>query len=416
MFVRSILLGGAVALGASAMLVVPEMEPQVEAVEDGFMNIHPMLLEDTRHAIVDLPCTECPVRQVDEEGAVSWADGKPSSLVRQLEPVESALTDLLTIKMLDFSIEDNRLLANGRQIFPPVTPSPIDVIQEIEDGEVAGPMPVGYALEVMPLATSDDPTAADLLNVRFTVLDLETHPVPVDTVAITLVQDPAGQLYIAKTEIDETASPTDRLSWKKCNGKPKCLQELLLSRVRGLLAAAKERIMGMGPGPQAGREGCHGKPKGLKGMLGMGGHHRPHKHHDEAGFEGMSFHDFEGPKGHHHHGHFDSESADRPHHHMHHGHHRGAFARTFSRIVRFILVPAILGVLAGLTASAVGMLVGQAVVFLWQRYRGTKPEEHMAAWEQGEACEKQGLMAETEDVLPEYIEESSQTRESMDKD
>ncbi|KAJ5191793.1 uncharacterized protein N7498_010778 [Penicillium cinerascens] len=394
MYVRSILLGGAAALGASAMLVIPEMEPQVEAVEDGFMNIHPLLLEDTRHAIVDLPCTECPVRQVDEEGAVSWADGKPSSL------------------MLDFSIEDNRLLANGRQIFPPVAPSPIDVIQEIEDGEVAGPMPVGYALEVMPLPTSDDPTAADLLNVRFTILDLETHPVPVDTVAITLIQDPAGQLYIAKTEIDETASPTDRLSWKKCNGKPKCLQKLLISRVRGLLAAAKERIMGMGPGSKAGRKGCHGKPKGLKGMLGMGGHH---KHHDEAGPEGMSFHDFEGPKGHHHHGHFDSESADRPPHHMHHGHHRGAFAHTFSRIVRFILVPAVLGVLAGLTASAVGMLFGQAVVFLWQRYRGTKSQEHMAAWEQGEACEKQGLMAETEEVLPEYIEESSQTRESMDK-
>lgn len=100
MFVRSILLGGAAILGASAMLVVPEMEPQVEAVEDGFMNIHPMLLEDTRHAIVDLPCTECPVRQVDEEGSVSWADGKPSSLVRQLEPVESALTDHQDARLL----------------------------------------------------------------------------------------------------------------------------------------------------------------------------------------------------------------------------------------------------------------------------------------------------------------------------
>jgi hypothetical protein len=87
MYVRSILLGGAAALGASAMLVVPEMEPQVEAVEDGFMNIQPMLLQDIRHAVVDLPCTECPIRQVDEEGAVSWVDGKPSSLVRQLESI-----------------------------------------------------------------------------------------------------------------------------------------------------------------------------------------------------------------------------------------------------------------------------------------------------------------------------------------
>jgi hypothetical protein len=83
--------------------------------------------------------------------------------------------------------------------------------------------------------------------------------------------------------------------------------------------------------------------------------------------------------------------------------------------VRFILLPAVLGVLAGLTASAVGMLVGQAIVFLWQRYRGTEPEEHKAAWERGDACEKQGLMAESEEVLPEYIEDASQSRGSTDK-
>lgn len=89
MFVRSILLGGAAAMGASAMLVVPEME----AVEDGFMNISPKLIEDTRHAIIDLPCTECPLRQVDEGGAVSWVDGKPSSLVCHLDFVKITLTD-----------------------------------------------------------------------------------------------------------------------------------------------------------------------------------------------------------------------------------------------------------------------------------------------------------------------------------
>lgn len=85
MFVRSLLLGGAAALGASAMLVIPEMEPKMKAVEDGFINIHPMLLEDVRHAVVDLPCNECPFRQIDENGAIVWADGKPSSLVRRIE-------------------------------------------------------------------------------------------------------------------------------------------------------------------------------------------------------------------------------------------------------------------------------------------------------------------------------------------
>jgi hypothetical protein len=64
------------------------------------------------------------------------------------------------------------------------------------------------------------------------------------------------------------------------------------------------------------------------------------------------------------------------------------------------------------------MLVGQAVIFLWQRYRGTKPQEHKAAWEQGDSCEKQGLMTESsetsDDVLPEY-DESTSRRGSIDK-
>lgn len=328
--------------------------------------------------------------------------------------------------MLDFSIEDNRLLANGRQIFPPVPPSPIRAVQQLEDGEASEPMPVGYALEVMPLGSPDDTPGTDLLDVRFTILDLETHPVPVDTVAITLIQDPAGELYIAKTEIEKTAPPPERLSWKKCNGKAKCLQELLISRVRGLLAAAKDRVLGMAG--KVGRKGCHGKHHG---MMGMGGHHGPPKHHDEFFPEGMPpFEEFEDfAKEHHHKGHHHHEDGDFDHPppppppHGHEGHHHpphphGAFAHTFSRVLRFIVVPAILGVLAGLAASAVGMLVGQAVIFLWQRYRGTKPLEHKAAWEQGDSCEKQGLMTETsetsEDGLPEYNDPVSR-RGSLDK-
>lgn len=302
--------------------------------------------------------------------------------------------------MLDFSIDDNRLMANGRQIFPPIPPSPIRAVQQLEDGEESDPMPVGYALEVMPLPSPADTPDTDFLDVRFTILDIESHPVPVDTVAITLIVDPTGGLYIAKTSIETTPAP-ERSSWKKCQGKPKCLQELLVSRVRGLLASAKDRLFNL-TSHKGGRKGCHGKNKGMMGM----GHHGEFKPEDFN------------PEGHHHHHQTEPyvpENAGRPHHHGHHGPPppHGAFAHTFSRVVRFIVVPAILGVLAGLTASAVGMLVGQIVVFCWQRYRGTQPKEHKAAWEDGNACEKQGLMAESEEALPEHIEESQ--RGSMDK-
>ncbi|KXG50048.1 uncharacterized protein PGRI_060150 [Penicillium griseofulvum] len=388
MFVRSVLLGGAAAIGASAMLVVPEMEPKVDMIEDEFVNVHHLLMPDVHHAVVDLPCSECPLRETND-GVVSWTEGKPSSL------------------NLDFSIEDNRLLANGRQIFPPAPPIPILAVQQNEEGEDSTLMPVGYALEIMPMAAPSDEPGYELLDIRFTVLDLEAHPVPVDTVAITVLQDPNGELFIARTKIENTTPAADRLSWKQCHGKAKCLQELLVSRIRGLLASAKARVMGMA---KAGRKSCHGKFKG-KTM----GHH-------EEGHEGMPFSpqpsfgkegsgsEMFGPGGHHAHAH----GSTHPHqHHLYHG----AFARAFSRIVHFIVVPAVLGVLAGLTASAIGMLVGQAVVFLWQRYRSTTSVEPKAAWEDGEACEKQGLVIiprSSEEVLPEYTG-PSQARGSLDK-
>ncbi|KAJ5649417.1 uncharacterized protein N7484_003140 [Penicillium longicatenatum] len=417
MFVRSILLGGAAALGASAMLVVPEMEAQMDnkqmkSIEDDFVNIMQPAYADVSFAVM-LKCDECPFREVNKEGVVSWTEDKPSSL------------------FVEFHVEDNRLLANDQQIFPPVPPGPITANQLARDGdEESSPIPVGYALEVMPHPRPADAQDADMLDVRFTILDLEAHPVPVDTVAITLILTPTGDLFLADGDIEKSTPRHEKLSWKKCHGKPKCLQELLFSRIHGLLSSAKDRVMGI-----AGMKGC-------KGMKGMGGHHKHHgdfdpegekgphhKHHDDFDPEGLmpppppfeDFEDFGAYKAEHswpdHHG-FNAEDAEgrppRPHHM--HGPPHGAFAHTFSRVVRFIVVPAILGVLAGLTASAVGMLVGQAIIFLWQRYRGTKKQEHKAAWEEGNSCEKQGLMTEsTEEYLPEYTEESSQTRGSMDK-
>jgi hypothetical protein len=103
------------------------------------------------------------------------------------------------------------------------------------------------------------------------------------------------------------------------------------------------------------------------------------------------------------------DKFDRPHHHhhMHHMHH-GKWERTVHRVVRFIVVPAVLGVLAGLAASALGMLVGQIVVFMWQRFRRSTPKKSL---EQGTVSEKQGLMMESEELPPAYSDEEAVVEE-----
>lgn len=304
---------------------------------------------------------------------------------------------MLTIfQSLNFSVENGFLLANSRQVFPPPPPSRINAIQHREsDGQETDPIPLGYALEMMPLPTPPEESEVELLEVRFTVLDLDSHPVPMDTVAITLIHEPEGNIYMAKTDVEETAP--NRVSWKQCRGKASCLRGLLFTRMRDLFAAAKARMLKMGSHLSGGK-GCHGKHHGPKPM-----HHGPHHH----GFGPGPFHGpgeepplwGEGPPppdGHHH----------PPPPHMHHHFHHGGLKHTVSRIFRFIVIPATLGILAGLAASALGMLIGQVVVFFWLRYRRSTNKQTTATLEQGTVSEKQGLMADsTEEIVPQSADE-----------
>ena len=39
--------------------------------------------------------------------------------------------------------------------------------------------------------------------------------------------------------------------------------------------------------------------------------------------------------------------------------------------LKVVFLPVLIGIAFGMAASAIGMFVGQAVVFLWMKYRGT---------------------------------------------
>ena len=53
---------------------------------------------------------------------------------------------------------------------------------------------------------------------------------------------------------------------------------------------------------------------------------------------------------------------------------------------KVVFVPVLIGVAFGMAASTIGMLVGQAVVFVWMKYRGTSRE---AAYEVLDTDEKE---------------------------
>lgn len=358
MTLRSFLLGGALALtSANAMLVVPDVDADAVVVPDNVARLHPIQAQAAQQQQVDLACSECPF-------AIKSGD-------------ETALS-------LKFTIDDGLLLANDRQIFPPAPPSPIAAVQRhVQDGEEAESIPLGYAVEMMPLPSPPE-EPFDMVEVRFTVLDLDGYPVPLDTVAITLIHDAEGTLYMAGTEIEETA---DHESWRKCNGKPKCLRRFLVHRIHSMFAAAKERLTGMFKGQGCADAGALPPPP-----------FPPHHHGD---FDRLS--PAEGHRGHH---------GPHPPPHFNHNFHK-TWERTLHRVMRFIVVPAILGVLAGLAASVLGMLVGQLAVFMWQRYRRSDRKESA---EEGSVTEKQGLMSEsTDDLPPAYTDDEVVPEQTAEK-
>lgn len=81
MNLRSFLLGSVVALGANALLVLSEMDGQFLAPHRGFTGLHPVEAFTAQQRQVELICKECPFREVDENGDVSWTDGFLTSLV-----------------------------------------------------------------------------------------------------------------------------------------------------------------------------------------------------------------------------------------------------------------------------------------------------------------------------------------------
>jgi len=69
--------------------------------------------------------------------------------------------------------------------------------------------------------------------------------------------------------------------------------------------------------------------------------------------------------------------------------------RFINRSMKLFIIPALLGIVGGLVASIIGMMVGQFLVFLWFRFvrrnqRG--PYARIVLVEEAEQDEKEGLI------------------------
>jgi hypothetical protein len=199
-----------------------------------------------------------------------------------------------------------------------------------------------------------------------TILDLDGTPVHVDTVKIDLLMN-IGGLSVAKiSNIPFAQSP----GAMECTTSLCRFRAIVIARVRSMLEAAKARAHAAGAWVKS---GCRGKKNG-------GSQH-------------------------------DQVVGGHPHHSHHKYHKMHRFGHILHQTLRFFIIPALLGVIGGLVASAVGMLVGQSLVYLWFRFHRRGQRGNVRIVEVAVTEDEKDALVDTEELPPQYEDVEAVTME-----
>lgn len=285
--------------------------------------------------VLELKCTACPFAAKDGDGKTVW------------------LNDVENVLVLNFSVATDghdALYLNGQEAYPnsglPFTARQVPRGQiEYADGTATGDdVRLGYAMRVQPLAHAGEDQLT-LITVHLQIAQIgDVYVEDLEAVEVQLIKTPSGELLIGSLEARPTSYPSPGAS----GGHKECSS--MVCRWRAMVAHQISQLKGF-----KGSRGCSGKP-GRLGRPDRPGHGRhPHAHN---GPDGRPGHD------------------RRPHRpHRHHRQHSivGTMSHVLHGVVLYILCPMVAGIAAGLVTSALGLLVGKLLVFVWVTfYRGAR--------------------------------------------
>lgn len=389
MLLRPFIAATGLAAAANAFLLPPELsKTDIEIIEaipavDAVWNAQNQAKAQT----VNIECAGCPPVFQNHHG-------KPKKHHKQ-HPSHLEL---------DFSIDESRLMVNGFELYPNSDPfTNVLVAPQIaehknkkhhnkhhKDDEhntkalkshhkfrphdkkpKAVEQQLGFSLQIQPTQTNDD--VLDLIIVDLQIIEVGSIFVDsLPNVRVHLIKSPENELLIAK--IEQTAS-------SQSNNGEECTT--ILCKWRAIIAAQLAKM----------------KMQGCAGMLG-------HK----AGHSG-------------HHGQHHGQNPGQMSHRHRHQH---GWALLFRKLTSHIILPVLVGIVAGVTVSILGMLVGTILVGLWRKVvrgqsffpshtcrrfgRSTHRHHHKAPQQEAAlAEEKSALMAAQEDdelpPPPSYEEE-----------
>lgn len=353
----SIATGLLAATVANAFLLPPELsEADIHIIEDYAV---PRVADSQ---LVKIDCPGCPALVEGHHG---------------LE-IQNKKNHLEMSFSIDHLPDFDRLLLNGMELYPSPDPftevlTATQVLDQLakrhrrphHDSPVA--LPLDYSAMIRP-TTKDAESQLELITIDLQVMGVGGMLVDgIPELSVKLLKDPSGRLAIGS--IDTTAAPATEAEREACK-----------TVVCQWLAAVKEqfrRIKAAKP--------CHGKPgSGAVVPSTFPSHGRPHHGHQP-------------------HPHGDWRQAHR---------HERSWRQLFKSIFSHILLPVLIGIVAGVSVSLIGMAVGTLVVGVWRTvFRRSSSNHHHRRHHSGhhkavqkEAVvdeEKSGLM-ENQDLPPSY--------------
>lgn len=387
MLFRPLLTAAGLSAAANAFLLPPEISThEVEVIES--LPVESVHIAQAQ--TISLDCPGCPP-------VLKKHNGKP----KHHKPHSSHLE-------LDFSVdnaaESNRLLVNGFELYPNsdpftnvlVAPQVVDKPkhhkQHQQDDETihlkshhkfrphdgrpkAVAQQLGFSLQIQPTTPTTDE------GMEMVVVDLqiiEVGSVFVDglsNVRVHLVKLPANELLIGK--IEQTASENAAMPMAD---EQECTT--MICKWRAIIAAQLAKMK---------MHGC----AGIMGIKGIHGQAHPH--------------------GHEHHGHHPGHMTQ----HRQHG-----WSLLFRKLTSHIILPILVGIVAGVSVSIIGMVIGTILVGVWRKFvrgqsffpshhcrrlrlTGTHHHHHNKAHHSKPAVmeEKAGLMAAQEEEAPPSYED-----------
>lgn len=250
---------------------------------------------------------------------------------------------------LDFSVDNDRLLVNGFELYPNSDPfTSVLVAPQVADKPkhhrphqddetialkshhkfrphdgrpVAVEQQLGFSLQIQPTIQITDENM-DMIVVDLQIIEVGSVLVDgLSNIRVHLIRLPENKLLIGKIQQlpSETAATT-----ALTNAGTECTT--IICKWRAIIAAQLAKM----------------KMHGCAGMAAVKGAHGHEAH---------------------------------PHDHMHHGHHPGhqkhrqpGWSQLFRKLTSHILLPILVGIVAGVSVSIIGMAIGTILVGLWRKF------------------------------------------------